>query len=65
LREQGARVRATASTGRRLLGEGTIYLALAPFGSGVDGARGALLRAHLADIFPEWFGADRRIEVTQ
>jgi 3-hydroxymyristoyl/3-hydroxydecanoyl-(acyl carrier protein) dehydratase len=63
LREEGCRTRVTASIDGRALAEATIYLALVPLGPDAADAA-ALLRAGLADAFPEWFGRVASAEVS-
>jgi 3-hydroxyacyl-[acyl-carrier-protein] dehydratase len=55
LRSEGCRARVTASIDGRALADATIHLALIPLEGSTAGARAPILRAVLADTFPEWF----------
>jgi 3-hydroxyacyl-[acyl-carrier-protein] dehydratase len=54
-RSEGCRARVTASIDGRALADATIHLALVPLDGPAGGARAPILRAVLADTFPEWF----------
>lgn len=63
LRAEGCRARALAAIESRTLAEATIYFALISLEDTTEGTRRESLRAHLATIFPEWFGALEQAEV--
>jgi len=60
LRDAGCRTHATARVGLTLLAEATIFLALVPLD---ERGRREQLRAHMARIFPGWFGEPAAAEV--
>jgi 3-hydroxymyristoyl/3-hydroxydecanoyl-(acyl carrier protein) dehydratase len=55
IRSEGCRARVAASIDDRPLADATIYLALVPLEEGSADSRASVLRAALADTFPEWF----------
>jgi 3-hydroxymyristoyl/3-hydroxydecanoyl-(acyl carrier protein) dehydratase len=63
LRLEGARARTLAEVDGRKLAEATIYLALMSFEADAVTTRRQILRAHMAALFPEWFGERAKIEV--
>lgn len=63
LRTEGCRARVMASVDGRPLAEATIYLALVALEQPGGESRVDEMRAALADIFPEWFGAPRPVEM--
>lgn len=55
LRSEGCRARVACSIDGRPLADATIHLALIPLDGPTAAARAKILRAMLADTFPEWF----------
>ncbi len=55
LRSEGCRARVASSIDGRPLADATIHLALIPLEGPTAASRARILRAMLADTFPEWF----------